>query len=92
MPIGTGRKCFNVAFSLTTGIIKKLLKIARNRRKKHNKQVMLARSKLNSIETLISQTLIDLKISHVEFKIIVNEEENQKKVKKKIYIKSEDEL
>ena len=92
MPIGTGRKCFNVAFSLTTGIIKKLLKIARNRTKKHNKQVMLARSKLNSIETLISQTLIDLKISHVEFKIIVNEEENQKKVKKKIYIKSEDEL
>ena len=92
MPIGTGRKCFNVAFSLTTGIIKKLLKIARNRRKKHNKQVMLARSKLNSIETLISQTLIDLKISHVEIKTIVNEEENQKKVKKYIYIKSEDEL
>ena len=37
---------------------------------------MLARSKLNSIETLISQTLIDLKISHAEFKTIVNEEEN----------------
>ena len=92
MPIGTGRKCFNVAFSLTTGIIKKLLEIARNRRKKHNKQVMLARSKLNSIETLISQTLIDLKISHVELKTIVNEEENQKKVKKKKNIKSEDEL
>ena len=44
---------------------------------------MLARSKLNSIETLISQTLIDLKISHAEFKTIVNEEENYKKVKKK---------
>ena len=83
MPIGTGRKCFNVVFSLTTGIIKKLLKIAINRRKKHNKYVMLARTKLNSIETLIYQALIDLKISHAEFKTIVNEEENQKKYLKK---------
>ena len=83
MPIGKGRKCFNVVFSLTTGIIKKLLKIAINRRKKHNKYVMLARTKLNSIETLIYQALIDLKISHAEFKTIVNEEENQKKYLKK---------
>ena len=35
---------------------------------------MLAKSKLNSIETLISQALIDLEIiSHEEFKTIVNE-------------------
>ena len=83
MPIGKGRKCFNVVFSLTTGIIKKLLKIAINRRKKHNKYVMLARTKLNSIETLIHQASTDLKISHAEFKTIVNEEENQKKYLKK---------
>ena len=44
---------------------------------------MLARSKWNSIETLISQALIDLKISHAEFKTIVNEEENCERVKKK---------
>ena len=37
---------------------------------------MLAKSKLNSIETLISQALIDLEISHEEFKAIVSEEEN----------------
>ena len=37
---------------------------------------MLAKSKLNSIETLISQALIDLEISHEEFKTIVSEEEN----------------
>ena len=36
---------------------------------------MLAKSKLNIIETLISQALIDLKISHEEFKTIVNEKE-----------------
>ena len=34
---------------------------------------MLAKSKLNSIETLISQALIDLEISHEEFKTISNE-------------------
>ena len=36
---------------------------------------MLGKSKLNSIETLISQALIDLEISHKEFKTIVNEKE-----------------
>ena len=34
---------------------------------------MLAKSKLNSIETLISQALIDLDIGHEELKTIVNE-------------------
>ena len=57
-------------FSLTTGIIKKLLKITRNKKKKHNKIVMLAKSKLNSIENLISQALIDLEIIREEFKTI----------------------
>ena len=41
-------------FFLTTGIMKKLLKITRNKKKKQNKIVMLAKSKLNSIETLMS--------------------------------------
>ena len=36
---------------------------------------MLAKSKLNSVETLISQALIDLDIRHKEFKTIVNEKE-----------------
>ena len=36
---------------------------------------MLAKSKLNSIETLMSQTLIDLHIRQEEFKTIVNEKE-----------------
>ena len=79
-------------FSLTTGIIKKLLKSARNKKSQHNKYVKLARNKLNSIETLISQALIDLKISHAEFKTIVNEEENCERVKKNEIIKSDDEL
>ena len=54
---------------------------------------MLARSKLNSIETLISQTLIDLKISHEEYKTTINEEDNYRTLKENIrIIEGSDEL
>ena len=72
-PAGIATASFTLAFSLATGIIKKVLEITRNKKKRHNKIVMLAKSKLNSIETLISQALIYLEISHEEFKTIVNE-------------------
>ena len=53
---------------------------------------MLAKSKLNSIETLKSQALIDLEISHEEFKTIVNEKEKCEKMKEDIrMIKSSNE-
>ena len=42
---------------------------------------MLNRTKLNSIETLISQALIDLEICHEEYKSIKNEEENYSRLK-----------
>ena len=45
---------------------------------------MLAKSKLNSIEALISQALIDLEISHTEFKTIIKEKEKYKKIKESI--------
>ena len=54
---------------------------------------MLANSKLNSIETLVSQALIDLEISHEEFKTIVNEKEQYENMKENIrMVKSIDEL
>ena len=65
-------------FSLTTGIIKKLLSIARNKKKKHDKILMLAKSKLDSIETLVSQALIDMEISHEEFNAIIREKKNMR--------------
>ena len=52
--------------------------------KKRSKIIMLAKSKLNGIETLISQALIDLDISHEEFKTIVNEEEKYDQMKESI--------
>ena len=45
---------------------------------------MIAKSKLNSIESLMSQALIDLDISHEEFKTIVNEKEKYEQMKESI--------
>ena len=45
---------------------------------------MLAKSKLNSIETLMSKALIDLDISHEESKTIANEKEKYDQMKESI--------
>ena len=45
-----------------------------NKRKKHNKIVMLDRSKLNSIESKISEPLIKNEISHEDFTTIINKD------------------
>ena len=72
VPIGIASASFSLVSSLTTGIIKKLLTITRNEKKINNGIVISAKTKLNSIESLKSQALIDLKISHEEFKTIIN--------------------
>ena len=71
-PIGITSPSLSLAFSLCTGQVKKLLKATRNKKKKHNKIVMLARSKLNSIESKISETLTNNQISHEDFITIIN--------------------
>ena len=45
-PVGIARASFTLTFSLTTGIIKTLLTITRNKKKKHDKLLMLAKSRL----------------------------------------------
>ena len=52
--VGIVRASFTLIFSLTTGIVKKLLSITSNKKKKHDQLLMLAKSKFTSIETLIS--------------------------------------
>ena len=64
--------------SLTTGIVEKLLSITRNKREKHDKILMLAKSKLNSIENLISQALIEMEINHEKFDYIYDYEGEKK--------------
>ena len=93
IPAGIASGSFTLIFSLTTGIIKKLLKGTRKKTKKHNEIAMLAKSKLNSIETLISQALIVLDINHEELKTIVNEKEKYEQMKENIRnTKNRDEL
>ena len=83
-PVGIVSASFTLAFSISTGIIKKLLKTTRNKKKKHNKIVMLARSKLNSIESKISEALINNEISHEDFMMIINEEKKYRELKESI--------
>ena len=70
-----GASC-GFTFSFISGFVKMFLKIIRNKKKKHNKIIMLARSKLNSIESKILKALTDNEISHEDFEIIINEEKN----------------
>ena len=60
-------------FSLTTGIVKKLLNRTRNKKKKHDKIFMLAKSKLNTIETLSQASQ--------KFVTILNEEDKYERMK-----------
>ena len=53
---------------------KEMLKTTRNKKKKNDKIVMLARSKLSNIESKISEALINSEISHEDFMTIINEE------------------
>ena len=62
-PVGIASASFTLFFSLAAGIVKKLLNMTRNKKKKHDKVLMLAKSKLSSTETIISQALIDMEIS-----------------------------
>ena len=74
-PAGIASASFTLIFSLTTGIVKKLLDITRKKKKRHDKILMFAKSKFNSIDTLISQALIDMDISHEEFITILKEKD-----------------
>ena len=56
----------------------------RNKKKKRDEIIVLAKSKLNSIEYLVSQALIDMEISHEEFITILYKKEKYEKMKKNI--------
>ena len=84
IPVGIAGAPLTVIFTITTGVVKKILNIIRKKRKKHNKIITLARNKLNVIETLISQALIDFDISHEEFSKIIYEKNNYEQMKDNI--------
>ena len=88
--VGIASPCFTLIFSIAKEIIKILLKITRNKKKMHDKILMLAKSKLNSIEILISKALNDMEISHEEFTIILNEKNKYDRVKYELISENED--
>ena len=83
-PVGMVSASCSLAFSITTGLVKKFLKTTRNKKKKHNKTIMLARRKLNSIESKISEALINNEISLEDFMAVLNEETKYRELKESI--------
>ena len=65
--------------------------MARKKKEKHDKILMLAESKVNSIETLTSQALNDLDTSHEEFIMILNEKDRYEKMKYNLISENGDE-
>ena len=80
IPVGIAGASLTLIFSITTGVVKKLLNIKRKKKKKHNEIIASARSKLNIIENLISQALIDFEINHEEFSKIIYEKNNYEQI------------
>ena len=83
-PIRIASASLSLTFSLSTGIVKKLLTTTRNKKKKRNKIIMLARSKLNSIEDKLFEALTNSEISHGDFMIITNGEKKYRELKESI--------
>ena len=73
IPAGITGASLTLVFTIGTGISKSLLKLTKKRKKKHNKIIVLAKNKLNMIDTLLSRALNDSEISHEEFTNIINE-------------------
>ena len=88
-PEGIASASFTLIFSLTTGIVKILLSTTSTNNKKHDKILMLAKSKLNSIETLISQALTDMEISQEEYIAILKEKDKYEMMKENLRSKNE---
>ena len=84
IPAGITSASLTLVFTIGKGISKSLLKLTKKRKKKHNKIIVLAKNKLNTIDTLLSSALNDSEISHKEFTNIINEENNYEIIKENI--------
>ena len=89
IPVAIAGASLTLIFTISTGINKSLLQVIKKRKKKHNKIIALAKSKLSTIDTLLSSALNDYKISHEEFSNIITEKniyENLKDIKEENYM------
>ena len=72
IPIGITSSATGLKICVITAGIKKYKPIIKKKKKKLDKIVLLAKSKLNSMEALISNVFIDSNISHDEFPLVNN--------------------
>ena len=86
IPAGITGASLALVFTIGTGISKSLLKVTKKRKKKHNKIIVLAKNKLNTIDTLLSNALNDSEISHDEFANIITEANIYENIKKNIKV------
>ena len=84
IPIRTTRSAIGLKVCAITAGVKKYKSIIKKKKKKHDKKVLLVKSKLNRIEVLISKALIDWNISHDEFVLINNVLKECDKMKEEI--------
>ena len=78
------RSAIGLKMCAITAGIKRYMSIIKKKKKKHWKILLLAKSKLNSIEALISKALINSVISHDEFVLINNFLKEYNKMKEEI--------
>ena len=83
-PAGIASSSLTLIFTIGTGISKSLLNVTKKRKKKYNKIIVLAKKKLNMIDTLLSSALNDSEISHEEFTNIINEANIYENIKENI--------
>ena len=84
IPAGITGASLTLVFTIGIGIRKSLLKLTKKRKKEHNKIIVLAKNKLNMIDTLLSTALNDSEISHEEFTNIINEANIYENIKENI--------
>ena len=82
--VGIAGSSLILIFTIGTGINKSLLQVTKKRKKKHNKIIALAKSKLNMIDTLLFSALNDSKISHKEFTNIITEKNIYENIKENV--------
>ena len=83
-PTGITSSAIGLKICAITAAIKTDKSVIKKRKKKHAKIVLLAKSKLNSIEVLISKALIDSVISHDEFVLINNVQKEYNAMKEEV--------
>ena len=84
IPVGITSSVVGLKIYAITAGIEKYKSVIKKKKKKHDKKVLLAKSKLNSIEVLVSKGLVNSDISYDEFVLINNVRKEYNEMKEEI--------